>query len=157
MRRPTTRRSEPSAPGDAHVSPERGPAMAPIDNKVVSLWLAGDRVVDCILQESVVGRGPQRGAQIGGVVLAEAHIKDPRAGDPHPIAGFAEIVRQGGNEPQAAAGLLDTDIARRAAGAILDVAKREALLEPRPYHRERQILGQTVVADVAERHHFDER
>ena len=68
---------------------------------------------------------------------------------------FAEIMRQRRDEAEPPAGLLDAHIARRAAGAVVDVFEREALGEPRAHHRQRQILIEPAFADVAERHHLD--
>ena len=48
-------------------------------------------------------------------------------------------------------------VARGPAGAVVDVVEREALGEPRAHDRERQILVEPALADIAERHHLDQR
>ena len=72
------------------------------------------------------------------------------------LQDFAEIMGHRRDEAEPAAGLLDAHIARRAAGAVVDVLERVALGEPRAHHRQRQILVEPVFADVAERHHLDD-
>src|SRR6185312_8194997 len=100
----------------AHVPRHGGAARAAVDDEVVALGLARDGFVDGTHQRVVVGAGAQRRAQIGGVVLAETHVERAGAREPHAVAALAEIVRHRGDEAEAAARLLDTDIARRAAG-----------------------------------------
>ena len=75
---------------------------------------------------------------------------------PHAVAGFAEIVGEGRDEAERAAGLRDAHVARRAAGAVVDVVERVALGKPRAHHRQRQVLVEPALADVAERHHLDQ-
>src|SRR6516165_8789268 len=99
--------------------------MAPVDDEIVALGLARDRFRDRGIEQIVAFGRAQRGAQIGGVFLAEAHIEGSRTGYSHPIAGFAEIVSQRRDEAEPAAGLGDVDIARRPAAAIVDILKRE--------------------------------
>ena len=130
--------------------------MATIDDEVVALGLAGDRLGDRLVEQFVALRGAQRRAQVGGIFLAEAHVERARAGDAHAIAGFAEIVGHRGDEAEPAAGFLDADIARRSAGALVELVEGEPFGKPRPDHRERQILREPVVANVAERHHLDQ-
>ena len=72
------------------------------------------------------------------------------------LQDFAEIVGERRDEAEPAAGLGDRDVARRAAGAIVDVVQREALGQARAHHRQRQVLVEPPFADVAERHHLDE-
>ena len=55
-----------------------GCLCAPVDDEVVALRLAGDRLVDRAAQQLVVSRGAQRRAQVGGVLLAEAHVESCR-------------------------------------------------------------------------------
>src|SRR6185295_4616256 len=66
------------AAGHAHMAGDRGPGVAAVDDEVVALGLAADRLAHGRLQELVALARPQRRAQIGGVILAEAHIE--RAG-----------------------------------------------------------------------------
>src|SRR6266851_2661341 len=145
-----------SAPGHAHVARQRRPLVTPVDDEIVPLGLARDGFLDRRMQQLVALGGAQRSAQIRGVLLPQAHVEGSRAGDPNPIAGFAEIVGERGDEAEAAAGLRDADVARRAAGAIIQVGERKALGEPRTYYRQRKILIEPSLADVAERHHFDQ-
>ena len=107
-----------STPGDAHMASDTRPVVPTVDYKVVALRLAADGLVDRRVEQIVVGRRAQRRAQIGGVFLAEAGVERARAGDPHPVAGFAEIVGQRRDEPQLAAGFLDADVAGGTAGRV---------------------------------------
>ena len=50
FRRPT---AECSAAGHAHVAGEGGAAVAAVDDEIVPLGLAGDRLVDCRVQQIV--------------------------------------------------------------------------------------------------------
>src|SRR5262249_46903351 len=70
--RPTTAGS---AAGHAHVAGERRALVAPIDDEIVALGLARDRLCDRGVEQIVAFGGAQRGAQIGGVFLTEAHIE----------------------------------------------------------------------------------
>ena len=54
------------------------------------------------VQRRVVGAGAQHAAEIGGIVLAEAHVQRAGAGQPHPVAAFAEIMRHRRDEADAA-------------------------------------------------------
>ena len=119
---------------------QRRALVAAVDDEVVALRLARDRVVDRGIEQVVALRGAQRRAQVGGVLLAEAHVERAGAGEAHAVAGFAEIVRQRRDEAEPAAGLGDAHIAGRAAGAVVDVLQRVALGKPRAHHRERQVL-----------------
>src|ERR1700688_3210952 len=100
---------------------QRRALMAPIDDEIVPLGLARDRFLDRGFERLVVRREPQRGAQGGGVFLAEAHIERSVTAPPRRVAGCAEMGGGGGEEPEPPAGLLDLDVARRPAGAIIDL------------------------------------
>src|SRR5690349_13661750 len=100
---------------------DRGPLVTAIDDEVVALGLAANRFVDGGIEEVVGFRGAQWLAQIGGVFLAETHKERAGAGDPHPIAGLAEIMRERGDEAEPAAGFRNAHIARRPAGPIVDI------------------------------------
>src|SRR5438105_313982 len=139
-------------PRHAHVAGERRATVAAIDDEIVPLGLARDRLVDRGVERVVALGGPQRRAEIRGILLAETHVERARAGHAHPVAGFAEIVGERGDEAEPAAGLLDPHVARRSAGAVVDVLERIALAKPRAHHRERQILLEPALAHVAERH-----
>src|SRR5438874_2168299 len=91
--------------------------MAPVDHEIMALGLARDRLLDRGMDELVALGGAQRAAQVGGVFLTKAHVQRAGAGQAHAVAGLAEIVGEGGDEAEPAAGLGDIDIARRAAGA----------------------------------------
>src|ERR1700693_2362686 len=131
--------------------------MAAIDDEIVPLGLARNGFIDACLKRLVALGGPQRRAQIGGILLPEAHIERAGAGEADAIAGLAEIMRERRDEAEPAAGLLHAHVARRTAGAVVDILERVAFAEPRPPHRERQILLEPAFADVAERHHLDQR
>src|SRR6202042_2308398 len=75
------------APGHAHMARERRPAMAAIDDEVVALGFSPNRLVDRGKQKIVAFGCAQRLAQVGGILLAEAHIEGAGAGDAHPGAG----------------------------------------------------------------------
>src|SRR5262245_54237350 len=111
----------------AQVTCECRALMAPVDDEIVALGLARDRLGDRGVEQIVAFGRAQRSAQIGGVFLTEAHVKGTRAGHPHPVAGLAEIVGQRRDEAQPAAGFGDLDVARRPAAAIVDILEREAL------------------------------
>src|SRR5215469_804415 len=64
-----------SAAGDAHMARYRSRRMVAIDDEVVALGLARDRFADRVFQRRVAFRRAQRRAQIGRVLLAEAHIE----------------------------------------------------------------------------------
>src|SRR5271157_1095379 len=93
-----------SAAGHAHMAGNGRALVAAIDNEIVALGLAPDRLVDRGKEQVVGLRGAQWFAQIGRVFLAETHIECAGAGHPHAIAGFAEIMRERSNETEAAAG-----------------------------------------------------
>src|SRR5215469_10963169 len=69
-----------SAAGDAHMARHRRRRMTAVDDEVVALGLARDRFADCRFQRRIAFRGAQRRAQVGGVLLAETHIKRAGAG-----------------------------------------------------------------------------
>ena len=49
------------------------------------------------------------------------------------------------------------DITRRPAGAVVEIFECKAFGKPRAHERERQILVEAAFADLAERHHLDQR
>src|SRR6516165_11103534 len=130
------------------------PVMAAIDNEVVPLRLGPDGAVDGLAERFVVGRGPQRLAQIGSVLLAEAGMDRAGAGDPHPVTGLAEIMGHRRDEAERAAGLVDADVARGSPGALVEVGQGELLGEASAYQRQRYILIDAAGADLAHRHHL---
>src|SRR5215207_1422318 len=70
-----------SAASHAHVAGQRRALVAAVDDEVVPLGLAGDGFVDGRVQRLVALRGAQRRTEIGGVLLAEAHIERAGAGN----------------------------------------------------------------------------
>ena len=57
------------------------------------LGLTFDRRANGVFQWGVIiGMGAQRTAQISHVLLTKAEIDFTGAGDPHPVAAFAEIM-----------------------------------------------------------------
>src|SRR5476649_803543 len=134
-----------------------GRRVAAIDDEIVALGLACDRLGDRTVEDLVALRRPQRRAEVGGIVLTQAHIKSAGAGEPHAIAAFAEIVSERRDEAQPAAGLLDREVTRRAAGAVVAVVEREMSRDLGARYRQRQVLIEPrLAADLAHRHHLDE-
>ncbi len=128
---------------------------------VSDIWreIAGlsDGFVDGGIDDRIVGRGPQGRPQIGGIVLPQAHIEHPRAGEPHAVAAFAEIVAQRCDETEPPAGLAHAHITRRSPGAVVQRIHREAFRKLCLHQRQGQILLGAVGIDIAHRHRFDER
>lgn len=138
----------------------RGGAAA-VDDEIVALRLAGYRLADGRVEQFVVVARAQRRAQVGGVLLPQAHIERAGAGQPDPVAGFAEIVGERRDEAEAPAGLPHRPVARRAAGGVIALVQRPAFLQLRAHHRQREELvdpvgGADVGADLAQRHDLDE-
>ena len=72
-----------------------GAVMAPVDDEIMPLGLARDGLADRRLEQRIVlVEGPQRGPQVGGILLAQAHIERAGAGQPHAVAALAEIMGQ---------------------------------------------------------------
>src|SRR3546814_8500112 len=69
------------------------PPVAAVDDEVVALRFARDRLPHCRLQHRVVVGCLQRRSKVRRVVLAQAHVEGARAGQPHAVAALAEIVR----------------------------------------------------------------
>ncbi len=153
----STRKHRALAAGDAHMARQRWAPMAAVDDEIVPLGLARDRVLDRCLQKLVAFGGAQRRAQVRGIFLAEAHVQRAGAGQAHPVTGFAEIVGQRRDQAEPATGLGHLNVTGRAARPIIDVGEREAFGEARPHHRQRQVLVEPAFTDVAERHDLDER
>src|SRR5215831_15749928 len=119
----------------AHMAGDGRTLVAAIDDEVVPLGLAADRLVNRSHEQVVGLRRTQWFAQIGRVFLAETHIKRAGAGHPYAIAGFAEIMRQRSNETEAAAGFRNTHVACRTASPIIDLLEPIALGKPRAHDR----------------------
>ena len=60
------------------------------------------------------------------------------------------------DEAEHSPGLGDAHVARGAAAAVVEVLEREARGELRSHHRQRQILIDPALIDLAERHHLDQ-
>src|SRR3954453_15844775 len=90
--RPQRSRGGLSAAGGAHMARHGGLLGAPVDDEVVAQGLARDGFVDGAGEKSVVGARPQRRPQVGGGVLAEAHIERAGAGQAYSVAALAEIM-----------------------------------------------------------------
>jgi heat shock protein HslJ len=91
--------------------PCMAPAILPVHLlagivEIVALGLAFDGGADRVLQHRVVAGGAERRAQVGHVLLPEAHEKLPGAGQAHAVAAFAEIMRQRRDEADLLPGLL---------------------------------------------------
>ena len=69
--------------------------MATIDDEVVALRLAADRLADSIIQLRVRRSCPQHLAQVGVIILAKAHIDASFDGQTDAIAGRTEIIAHG--------------------------------------------------------------
>src|SRR3546814_6793060 len=95
-----------------HMPWDGGRAAPAVDDEVVALRLARDGGVDGGLERRVVLAGAQRGAEVGRVLLAEAHVERAGAGQPHPVAGLAEVMRERRDEAEAPAGLGAGPVAR---------------------------------------------
>src|SRR5882724_7876212 len=113
-----------SAAGDAHVAADARAVVPAVDDEVMALRLQSNGAIDRGTEQGIVRRSPQRFAQIGGIFLAEAGVERAGAGDPHPIAGLAEIVGHRRDEAELAAGLSYPDIAGRAAGVVVEIGQR---------------------------------
>src|SRR6202022_275953 len=120
-----------SAAGDAHMAADARAVVPAIDDEIMALRFQADGAVDRRAEQVIVGGGPQRFAQIGGILVAEAGMQRSGTGDPHPIAGLAEIMGHRRDEAELATGLADTDVTRGTAGIIVEVDQRVLLGEAR--------------------------
>src|SRR6266566_9739467 len=101
-----------SAAGHAHMAADAWAVVAAIDDEVMALRLQADGTVDRGREQLVTRGGAQGFAQVRGILLAEAGVQRAGAGDPHPVAGFAKIMRHRRDETERARGLADADVAR---------------------------------------------
>ncbi len=88
--------------------------------------------------------------------MAEAGVQRAGTGDPDPVAGLAEIMGHRRDEAELAAGLADANVARGAAGIVVEVGQGVLLGEAGANQRQRHILVDPSFADVAHRHHLDQ-
>src|ERR1700724_122773 len=79
-RRRTATTADRSPAGHAHMPGDGGPVMAAVDDEVVALGLAVDGFANRRFERLIAFGLTQRGAQIGRVLLAEAHVKGTGAG-----------------------------------------------------------------------------
>ena len=93
------------AAGHRHMPRHRRAGLA-VDDEIMAFRLARDRLQRWPHPAPVIAlAGAQRRAQIGGIVLAQAHIQRAGAGQPHAVAALAEIMRQRRDEADALPGL----------------------------------------------------
>src|SRR3546814_11028589 len=81
-----------SAAGDAHVAGDGRLLAAAVDDEVVALGLAADGLEDGGVEQVVALAEAQRRAQVGRVLLTEAHVERAGAGEAHAVAAFTEVV-----------------------------------------------------------------
>ena len=125
--------------------------------EVVTLGFARDGRADRLAQGLVVGAGAQGRAQVGVVLLAQAHEQLSGAGDAHAVAAFAEIMGQGRDEADLLPGLGQPDITGRAACAFGKIQQRKAFGQPGAQVGQGPVLIQPVLlSHLAHRHHLDE-
>src|SRR5580704_3871087 len=120
------------------------------DHEVVPLGLTHYARADRLHERPVGSGAAKRLTQIDRVLLAEAHVECARAGDAYPIAAFAEIVRERGNEPESSPRFLNVIIARRPAGDISRRTKGQVFLEAGAQLRQGQELIRPVALHVPE-------
>ena len=72
-----------------------GAGAAAFNDEIVTFWFASYRFVYGDFQGLVAFGGAERGTQIGSVILAQAHVKRARTGEPHAVTAFAEIMQTG--------------------------------------------------------------
>src|SRR5580693_1435808 len=99
------------------------------DNEIMAFGLPLYTRADRLHKRPIGSGAAKRLTQIDRILLAETHVECARAGDAHPIAAFAEIVRERGNEPEASPRFLNVIIARWAAGDISRRTKGHLFLE----------------------------
>src|SRR5215469_1475079 len=92
--RPRSGVAERSPAGHTHMAADRRPVMTAVDDEVVTLGFAADRLADRRFEKLVTFGLAQRRTQVRGILLAEAHVEGPGTGDPDPVAALAEIVGQ---------------------------------------------------------------
>src|ERR1700730_12709637 len=79
-RRRTATAADRSPAGHAHMPGDGGPVVTSIDDEVVALGLAVDGFADRRFERLIPFGLAQRGAQIGCVLLPQAHIEGAGAG-----------------------------------------------------------------------------
>src|SRR5207248_9595315 len=93
------------------------PVMAAVDDEVVALRLAVDRLADRRFEHFVAFGLAQRRAPSRCILLADAHEKGAGAGQSHAVAALAETVGHRRDEAEPSAGSSYGAVARGPAGA----------------------------------------
>src|ERR1700722_4128821 len=117
-----------SAAGRVHMAVNGGRRRQGND-EVMAFGLARYACADSRYERTIGHGSSERLAQIDRILLAETHIERARAGDAHPIAAFAEIVRKRSDKPEAPPRLLDVVVTRRAAGDVTRGRERQRFLQ----------------------------
>ena len=123
--------------GDAHVARYGRPIIRAVNDEIMALGFAGDRLADRRIEKHVPFRGAERGAQIGRVFVPQTHVKCACARHPQAITGLAKIVGQRRDEANQAAGLPDPHVPRRSAGVMVSLLQTEMPSELRAHFRQR--------------------
>ena len=102
---------------DAHVPADGRPVVAPVDDEIVALGLAGDRLVDGALSSSLLSEA-RSGARRSAASSWPRHMKSwPVQVRRTRLQLSQKLWVIGVMKPSLSAGLLDPHIARRSAGA----------------------------------------
>ena len=67
-----------------------GSGAAAFDDEVMAFWFTSYRLIDGGLKCLIAFGGAERFAQIGCIILTQAHVQRARTGQPHTIAAFAK-------------------------------------------------------------------
>ena len=119
----------PLAAGDTHVTADGWLLMAPVDDEIVALGFSRDTLNDGLLDQIIALGSPKRGAKVGFILLAKAHIHLAGACNAYPVTALAEIMGQGRDEAEPSACFLNAHIAGGTAGTIRKIGQAPALLE----------------------------
>src|SRR5438046_7738535 len=129
------------------------PVMAAVDDEVVALRLAVDRLADRRFERLVAFGLAQRCAQIRCILLAETHEECAGAGQTNAVAALAEIVGQRRDKAEPPAGFPHRHVARGTAGAVIALIEYPPPLQSGAHPGPRHVLVQTVYpTDRATRH-----
>ena len=118
--------------------------------------VASYRLIDGGLKCLIAFGGAERFAQIGCIILTQAHVQRARTGQPHTVAAFAKIMGQGRNKPKLAAGLVNLHITRGSTGPEGNVRQGPVLFKPLADGGQRKVLVDTVAANITHGHGLDE-
>src|ERR1700733_2334703 len=117
-----------SAAGRVHMAVNGGRGRSD-NHEIMPLGLTLYARADRLHQRAIGNGAAKRLSQIDRIFLAETHVKRARAGDAHPIAAFAEIVRKRSDKSEAPPRFPNVVIARGAAGGVSRRNKGERFLE----------------------------